>query len=139
MLRSKIQEQRFKNVQTCEYCVFKMFPSSGKIFAKFCASLLQKVSYVAFLRFLVSFSGTFWNFVLLFLFLHYLGILGLLRCFVANKIFHNLCTFWVKLFLLKPCSCKKVVFLHLCIRFQFNHFYVTPSKFEDSFLKVSEA
>ena len=46
---------------------------------------VEKVSNVAILRFLVAFLSTFWNFMLLFgIFLHYLGLLGLLRCFVAN-------------------------------------------------------
>ena len=47
------------------------------------------------------------------IFLHYFGLLGLLPCFVTNKICCNLSTFLVKLFGLKPCLCKKK--LSFCI------------------------
>ena len=69
----------------------------GKDFNNLCKILrcfVEKVSSVAISRFLVAFFSTFWKFMLLFsIFLNYLGLLGLLRCFVANQICHNLRTF----------------------------------------------
>ena len=54
---------------------------------------------VAILHFLVAFSGTFWNFMLVFgIFWHYLGLSGLLRYFVTNLICHNLRTFLGEIF-----------------------------------------
>ena len=56
------------------------------------------MSNVAILHFLVAFSGKFWNFMLLFdIFLHYLGLLGHLPCFVANYICRNLRNFLNKI------------------------------------------
>ena len=63
---------------------------------------VEKVSNVIISRFFVAFSGTFWNFMLLFrIFWHYLGLLGLLRFFFffANLICCNLLTFSGKIFL----------------------------------------
>ena len=41
------------------------------------------------------------------IFLHYLGLLGLLRCYANSLLSQFTHFFWVKLFVLKPCSCKK--------------------------------
>ena len=65
---------------------------------------------------------TFWH-----LFYIIWGLLGLLRCFVANYIFCNLPPFWVKYFLLKPCLCKKVVFLHVWVLVAFFVCYCNTS------------
>ena len=65
---------------------------------------------------------TFWYF-----FVHYLGLLGLLRCY-ANSLLSQFTHFFrVKLFMLKPCSCKKVVFLYLCSRFSPSCSFLGPA------------
>ena len=57
----------------------------GQNLCKILRYFVKKVSNVAILRFLVAFCYTFLNLMLLFVnFLHYLGLLRLLRCFVAN-------------------------------------------------------
>ena len=77
---------------------------------------VEKVSNIAILHFLVAFSGTLWNFRLLFgIFWHYLGLLVISSYIVAVWICHNLHTFCVKYFWHKPCLCKKNVFLHVCL------------------------
>ena len=103
--------QRCKIVRTCEQYSCKNFPSSGKILAKFYAN----VSYVAISLFLVAFFGTFWNFMLLFgffltiwVFWAFYAVLLQITFVVIYALFRE------KLFWLKPCSCKRVVFLHLC-------------------------
>ena len=77
---------------------------------------VAKVSYVVISRILIAFFGTFWNFIFLFVFFctiwvffwAFYAVLLQIRFVVIYALF------WVKLFWLKPCSCKKVVFLHLC-------------------------
>ena len=59
------------------------------------------MSNVAILRFLVEFFRTFFELYVTFLafFLYFMGLLGLLRCFVANKICRNLRIFLGKIIL----------------------------------------
>ena len=86
---------------------------------KFCKILhcfVEKVSNVAISRFLVAFLlthfGTLCYFLAFFgtiwVFLAFYAVLSRIRFVVIYALFR------VKLFWLKPCSCKKVVFLHLC-------------------------
>ena len=60
-------------------------PIWGRILAKDYVVLLGKWVMAQFLAFWWHFFCTFWNFMLVVgIFLHYLGLLGLLRCFVGN-------------------------------------------------------
>ena len=86
-------EQKCKNVRTCKQCSCYMFPSSGKILAKFYAICHKS----ELCRNFALFGGIFWH--ILELYVAFLGLLGLLRCFVANDICHNLCTFSGKIIL----------------------------------------
>ena len=110
-------DQICKNEWMCQQCLCKMFPNSGENFSQILRCLVAKMSYVASLRFFVSFFGTFWNLMLLFCFF---GTIWVFWAFCAVLLQIRLVViyaiFWVKLFWLKPCSCKKVVFLHLWFR-----------------------
>ena len=93
--------QRCKNVPMCQQYWCKKNPISGKNLCKILRCFVEKVSNVAISRFLVAFFlayfGTLCNFFCIFL--HYLSLLGLLRCFVANSICRNLRTFSGKIIL----------------------------------------
>ena len=110
--------QRCKNVQTCEQCSCKKNPISGKIFAKFYAVLSRKGVMSRILTFwwlLLAHFGSlcvfFWHFFSLtfWLFWAFYAVLSQSRFVLIYALF------WAKLFWLKLCSCKNVVFLHLCM------------------------
>ena len=99
--------QRCKNSQMCKQCSCKINYISGKIFAKFTMFFRESEC----CRDITLFGGIFSQileiyvtFCQFFFVLHFLGLSGLLCCFVVNLMCHNLRTFWVKYFWLKP-SC----------------------------------
>ena len=77
-----------------------------------------KVSNGALLRFLLAFFGTLQNFMLLFgiflntiwFFLTFYAVLSQIRFVIVYALFR------VKYFWLKTCLCKKIVFLHVCLK-----------------------
>ena len=77
--------QRWKNLPICEEKkICKKNSVLGKIFAKFYTVLSRKwviSQFYAFWCIVFAHFGTLCNFLTFF---HYLGLLGLLRCFVAN-------------------------------------------------------
>ena len=82
---------------------------------KILSCFVNKVSNVAILRFLMAFLGTFWNCMLLvgifwtiWVFWAFYTVLLQIRFVVIYALFR------VKYFWLKPCLCKKIVFLHVC-------------------------
>ena len=91
-------------------------PISGRNLLNILRCFVKKVSDVAIFCLLMPFLAHFWTlWYSLAYFLHYLGLLGLLRCFVAKKIFCYSRTHWVKHYWLKPYLCKKkFVFFHVC-------------------------
>ena len=89
------------------------------------------------------FNGIFWmllNFMLLFgIFLHYLGIWGLLRCFVAILFCHDLRIFLGKIFFGWNHVCvKKVFFLHVCFQWSLNILPATRAESTNSILVVPD-
>ena len=86
--------------------------------------------FCAFWWHLLSHFGTLCHFLAFFL--HYFGLFGLSHCFVANQICRNLCTFGGKIFLLKPCWCKKKIFLHV-VQGRYKHAHRFNSIFYEGF------
>ena len=65
--------------------------------------------FFAFFLHILEFNDTFWHFFCtIWVFLAIYTVLSWIRFVVIYALF------WVKLFWLKPCLCKKVVFFHLC-------------------------
>ena len=101
-------KQRCKNVPTCQQCLCKKN-----------LVLLRKLVMLRFCAFcwhfwhILELHVTFWHF-----FCTIWVFLGLLHCFVAIQICHNLRTFLVKYFWLKPCLCKKKK-IHVCLQVTF--------------------
>ena len=99
----------------CQQWWCKKNPISGKIFAKFYAVLSRKwvmlrfrafwwhfLTHFGTLCYFLAFFGTIW------VFWAFYAVLLRIRFIVIYALF------WVKYFWLKPCLCKKIVFLHLC-------------------------
>ena len=95
----------------CEQCFCKTFASSGKILAKFYTVLSQKqVMSQFFVSFFLAYFGNLCyflaNFLTVWFFWAFYDVLSQIRLVVIYSLF------WVKLFWLKPGSCKK---LSVCI------------------------
>ena len=99
--------QRCKNVWTCEQCLCKKILSGVRSLQKFCC-FVEKNNNVAILRFLVAF---FLHSLELYVPFIFFELFGPFTLFCRKLDFLNHAR--VKLFWVKPCSCKKVVFLHL--------------------------
>ena len=101
----------------CKQCLYKMFPSLCKFLAKLYSVLSQKWVMSQFSIFWWNFLahfGTLWSFLLfctIWIFLAFYAVLLQIRFVVIYALF------WEKLFWFKPCSCNKVVLLHLCPQF----------------------
>ena len=107
-------KQRCKDVQMCKQCSCKINPISSKIFAKFYPVWSRKwemSQFCAFWWYFLAHFGTLCNFLAFFctiwVFWAFYPVLSQIWFVVIYALF------WVKLFWLKPCLCKKVVFLHL--------------------------
>ena len=106
--------QRWKNIWMCKQCLYKKSYLWKKL-CKIVCCFVEKVSNVATFQLLVAFLAHFEYFCYFLAFFHYWGLLGLLRCFVANYICRNLLTVSGNFFWIKPWSCNKVVFFNLCL------------------------
>ena len=99
--------ERCKNVTTCQQCWCKKNPISDKIFAKFYAVFVKKVSNVAISRFLANTScnvvllrGIFCNFVLLYGLVYiFLVFWAFYAVLLRINLCHNLCTLSGKIIL----------------------------------------
>ena len=98
----------------CKQWLCKKNPFLGKIFAKFYAVLSRKwvcrdfTLFGGIFQHILELYCTFWHFCCtIWVFWAFYADLSRIRFVVIYALF------LVKLFLLKPCSCKKVVILHL--------------------------